>query len=311
MAQYDGDAVSSVDISDSLTGGELIISDDTVANSIAQDGDALIVDSTSGCVLSPLAPQSIETSASIEAASQPAKRTEIVTYIVVSGDTVSSIAAKYGLKVNTVLWANSLTAYTTIHIGQELTILPSDGIMHKVASGQTLASIAKRYGVSVDSITAANNIASSAALHIGDSLFIPNGVMPAVTTTRSTSTGRTVTNTTKASSTLASGSHRFPYGQCTWYVATKRYVPWSGNAKNWLTNAAKMGFAVCRGNGYKCDPSPGSIMVTNESRYGHVVFVESVTSSTVTFSEMNYAGVGVRTTRTFSLGDSRIRGFIY
>jgi len=167
MAQYDDGMVSSVDTSDSLTGGELIVSDDTVANSIAQDGDALIVDSASGCVLAPLAPQSIETSASIEAASQPAKRTEIVYYIVVSGDTVSSIAAKYGLKVNTVLWANSLTAYTTIHIGQKLTILPSDGIMHKVASGQTLASIAKLYGVTVDGITAANNLATNAALHIG------------------------------------------------------------------------------------------------------------------------------------------------
>ncbi|HYL69734.1 MAG TPA: CHAP domain-containing protein, partial [Candidatus Dormibacteraeota bacterium] len=37
------------------------------------------------------------------------------------------------------------------------------------------------------------------------------------------------------------GDH-FAYGQCTWYVASRRCVPWGGNARDWFYNAAAMGF---------------------------------------------------------------------
>jgi len=90
-----------------------------------------------------------------------------------------------------------------------------------------------------------------------------------------------------------SGGH-FPYGYCTWYVASKRYVPWSGNANQWLWNARAMGYATGR------TPQVGAIMVTNESWWGHVAYVEAVHGNSVTISEMNYAGWGRVNYRTLS-----------
>lgn len=84
-------------------------------------------------------------------------------------------------------------------------------------------------------------------------------------------------------------------GQCTWYV--KERIPhiggtW-GNANQWLASAASYGYET------GSDPRPGAIGVSNNGYYGHVVYVESITKGgLVEISEMNYAGVGVQSTRT-------------
>ncbi len=98
---------------------------------------------------------------------------------------------------------------------------------------------------------------------------------------------------------------RFPYGYCTWYVASRRHVGWLGNAGDWLYNARAAGYAT----GYS--PQAGSIMVTSESGWGHVAYVESVGAGTVTISEMNYNGWGVVNSRTLSTSSGVIRGYIY
>jgi surface antigen len=104
----------------------------------------------------------------------------------------------------------------------------------------------------------------------------------------------------------AGAGHRFPYGYCTWFVASKRYVPWGGNAGTWLYNA--------RAQGYKTGktPTPGSIVVTTENRYyGHVAYVEKVSGGTITVSEMNYTGWGKTSRRTLSTNSRVIKGYIY
>lgn len=102
-----------------------------------------------------------------------------------------------------------------------------------------------------------------------------------------------------------SGGH-FPWGWCTWYVSSKRYVPWMGNAIEWYGNARAMGFA----EGQK--PQAGAIMVTRESWWGHVAYVDSVDADGgFTVSEMNYKGFGVTSTRHFSHNPSALVGFIY
>src|SRR5215471_1229233 len=70
----------------------------------------------------------------------------------------------------------------------------------------------------------------------------------------------------------ASGNH-FPWGWCTWYVASRRYVPWNGNAGTWLWGARAFGFPT------GSTPRVGAIMVTAESIWGHVAYVESVASN--------------------------------
>jgi surface antigen len=110
------------------------------------------------------------------------------------------------------------------------------------------------------------------------------------------------------SQTPGSYPNHFDPGQCTWYVASRRYVPWYGNANQWIAGAAQYGFAEGP------TPKAGAIMVTAESSYGHVAYVESVNSDgSWTVSEMNYVGPYVVDRRTISPGQVPLisPGFIY
>jgi surface antigen len=99
--------------------------------------------------------------------------------------------------------------------------------------------------------------------------------------------------------------HLFPWGYCTWYVASKVHVPWGGNAKNWLANAQAYGAIISK------QAAVGSIVVTTDnSRYGHVALVESVTDEGFTISEMNYKKFGAVNTRFIPHGSKIVRGFI-
>jgi hypothetical protein len=105
---------------------------------------------------------------------------------------------------------------------------------------------------------------------------------------------------------LAGSGGHFPWGYCTWYVSTKRFVPWMGNAIDWWPNARP--FGVAEG----MTPKVGAIMVTRESWVGHVAYVEAVDSSGgFTISEMNYKGFGIVDQRHFSGNPSYLVGFIY
>lgn len=98
----------------------------------------------------------------------------ITTYVVKSGDTLSGIAEKFGISVNTIRWANDLTAKTSkIQIGDELTILPVSGVEYTVKKGDTLSGIAHKYDVSQDDILAYNDIEAD-AIKIGTKLVLPN-----------------------------------------------------------------------------------------------------------------------------------------
>ena len=102
-------------------------------------------------------------------------------------------------------------------------------------------------------------------------------------------------------------SNHFPAGWCTYYVASRRNVPWWGDAIDWWTNARAYGYAEGQA------PAVGAIMVTRESvQYGHVAFVESVNpDGSWTVSEMNYVAWNVQSKRTIRPGQVPVVGFIY
>jgi murein DD-endopeptidase MepM/ murein hydrolase activator NlpD len=101
-------------------------------------------------------------------------------YVVEQGDTLSGIAKKYGISINTILWANDMTARTLLRVGQELTVLPVSGILHKVKKGETIGAIAKKYGTDLEKILAANRVASAEQIQIGELLVVPDGKPPSV-----------------------------------------------------------------------------------------------------------------------------------
>jgi surface antigen len=100
--------------------------------------------------------------------------------------------------------------------------------------------------------------------------------------------------------------NHFSFGYCTYYVASRRYVPWFGDAGQWWPNARAYGYPEGQ------TPQVGAIMVTRESAIGHVAYVESVNGNTFTISEMNYTAWNVVDRRTITLGGPvPIVGFIY
>lgn len=102
-------------------------------------------------------------------------RHDIIYYTVNPGDTVSTIAAEFGISVNTILWENNLSSYSLIRPGDKLSILPMTGITHKVVRGDNLSKIIKKYNVEEDKIIQANKLINGSKLAVGQKLIIPNG----------------------------------------------------------------------------------------------------------------------------------------
>ena len=111
------------------------------------------------------------------------------------------------------------------------------------------------------------------------------------------------------------GNH-FAYGQCTWYVATRRCIPWLGNAYQWWPNARAAGYA----EGHV--PQVGAVIVWSPggggaSGVGHVGYVEAVgptggvPAGSFKLSEMNWGAWGVVDYRILPNNAPGISGFIY
>jgi LysM repeat protein len=238
------------------------------------------------------------------------------TYEVKNGDTASSIAAAFGLSTSTILSANNLSDTSVLKPGDKLAILPVTGASYKVQKSDSLEAIAKKYNVDSQKVIAFNELSADGQLKEGQTLVLPDGYISPTLTAGTTGTQLAIAGQPQSAATSSSAyapislggggsGHRFPYGYCTWYVAQKRYVPWGGNASAWLSNAKASGKAT------GSTPRPGAIVVTRESRWGHVALVEKVSGSSFTVSEMNYVGFGKKSTRTLSANSGVVRGFIY
>lgn len=114
-------------------------------------------------------------------------RDQVTNYKVTPGDTLSSIAQKMQVSVDSIKWLNQdkLTSdKVLLHPGDELKVPPVSGVVHKVVSGDTIYSIGKKYGVSPQNIVnfPFNTYADDEtfALAIGTELMVPDGVMPEV-----------------------------------------------------------------------------------------------------------------------------------
>ena len=222
----------------------------------------------------------------------------ITQYPVAPGDTVDSVAAKFGISVETVKWANNLTA-NTLAAGSTIDILPRDGIVYTVKAGDTVQSLADKYKADGSLITTYNDLEIS-GLTAGLKIVIPGAQLP--TTERpgyvapraaaSTTGGTYITG---YSSGFSNGSTWFikrgtpnmgayAFGNCTAYAFDRRAElgkpigqRW-GNAGSWATNARSAGFTVNR------TPSAGAVIQDS----GHVAIVEEVLpNGDLRLSEMN------------------------
>jgi LysM repeat protein len=116
-------------------------------------------------------------------------------YTVTAGDTVSSIAGRYGLSTASVLAANGLSWKSLIFPGQVLKLAapvaaapapapaptaaapttPTPAGRYMIQRGDTIGKIAARFGVSTQAVLAANGLGWSSIIYGGQTITIPAG----------------------------------------------------------------------------------------------------------------------------------------
>jgi surface antigen len=239
-----------------------------------------------------------------------------IEYTVQAGDNLASIAAQFEVTPEMIRWSNAALATTDrVSPGQTLAIPPVSGLVVTVKTGDTLQTLAAAYHSDPDAIVDFNRLRDD-QLAAGTQLVIPAGTGPDLASSAQTVLTRpAVRSSTRVRATGdvtiggQAGPYRnsmFPYGYCTWYVATRRVVTWSGNAWQWYSNAAAQGYSVGR------TPRVGAIMDTWESGWGHVAYVEQVNADgSWVVSEMNFKGWGIIDQRVIRPGSVPLIGFIY
>jgi len=134
------------------------------------------------------------------------------TYTVRQGDTVSGIAARYGLSAQEVLVRNGLGWNTIIHPGQTLHLASTPAVStasastgsssasgsYHVKQGDTVSGIAARVGVSTTALLSANKLSQRSVIYPGQTLRVPSA--------GSTAAAPVATTSTAASTSGASGS---------------------------------------------------------------------------------------------------------
>ncbi|MFZ8100806.1 LysM peptidoglycan-binding domain-containing protein [Staphylococcus arlettae] len=237
-------------------------------------------------------------------------------YTVKSGDSLSSIAVKYGTSYQKIMSLNGLNNYV-IYPGQRLKVSGSTSTStsgstssntsttsyYTVKSGDSLSAIAAKYGTTYKKIMELNGLSD---------YFIYPGQRLKVTGSSSTSGGSTSSGTSYKTPVF-NHSNLYDWGQCTWHVFNRRAQIGKGistywwNANNWDNAAPQDGYTVDR------KPTVGSILQTDAGYYGHVAFVERVNSDgSVYVSEMNYsAAPGVKTFRTVPASQVANHKFIH
>jgi len=133
----------------------------------------------------PAAVDSIETTVAPTPATVTGAEGQYVVHRVKKGETLSALAACYGVSVRAIRKANELGDSNLIRTGQKLNI-PAQGdisggaaaacrVCYTVKRGQTIAQIAAAYGVSADAVRSANNLTANTTkkLTAGQVLCIP------------------------------------------------------------------------------------------------------------------------------------------
>lgn len=240
-------------------------------------------------------------------------RAPITKFKTVSGDSVQSVAAKFGISEDTVRWANNLTS-DSLQPDKELTIAGTTGVVYSVKNGDSVDQLASKYQSDKDRIVTYNDLELS-GLVVGKQIVLPGGVLPENERpgyVAPRANNRNVAYVAVRSTVYA--GNKYAYGYCTWYAYNRRAElgrvigsNW-GNASTWAPYARSAGFRVDK------TPLPGAVFQTAAGWFGagHVGIVERVNpdGSFVT-SEMNYGGWNRISSRTISAAEAGQYNYIH
>jgi surface antigen len=223
-----------------------------------------------------------------------------------AGDTLETLAAQFHSDAAAMRWANGLVDVSEPVPGRALLIPPGPGSLVELERSAKPSEVAAQLGLDPRVILDYNALGSDDSLAAGRWLQVPRVIAPKSALPSDVVVPDESGMPSVPSTQMARGHDLFPYGQCTYYVATRRNVTWGGDAWMWFNTAHIAG----RPEGQV--PVAGSIMVSWESWVGHVAFVEKVNpDGTFVVQEMNVRGWGIVDERTVSPSKTQIIGFIY
>ena len=203
---------------------------------------------------------------------------DIQVYVTKSGDTIASLASKFGVTSDSIRWSNDLDS-NEIEVGRQLYIPPVNGIVYLVKAGDTVEKLADKYSASKSAISAFND-AEINGLVVGRRIVIPDGIVQTQAFNVSYYGGSGVS----WGNTPVYGYNGYDYGWCTWYAANRVPVPanW-GNANTWDNYAPSSGWIV------STIPKVGAVAQTDYGGWGHVGVVEAVSAdgTMIKYSDMN------------------------
>lgn len=75
------------------------------------------------------------------------KRSSVIQYTIVKGDTVIGIGERFSLKPNTIAWSNNRSIIQSLRPGRVLNIPPVDGVYHTVIGSRNIGEIVRSYHV--------------------------------------------------------------------------------------------------------------------------------------------------------------------
>jgi len=97
-------------------------------------------------------------------------------YVVQPGDTLSAIATRYNLNMDTIISFNNISNPRALKTGQLWKIPNRNGLMYKIAANDTLETLAVKFNTDTLALLDANNMADP-SLVAGQQLFIPEARM--------------------------------------------------------------------------------------------------------------------------------------
>ncbi len=258
---------------------------------------------------------------------------EIIIYTIQSWDSFSSLAAQFWVTTNSIFWANNFDSKTILQPWQNIKIPPVSWLIHQVKKWDTISSLAWKYKVSEDKILAQNWLTINDTIQAGTSIIIPWAIKesppkPKVIAIKNTKKSKNTKNWSQWGYTFPSGweseftddnsdfnlvkrkpQWSFYWWNCTWYVAQYKNVNWSGNAREWLSNARAKWHST--GN----NPSVWAIVVFSwkwyNPRYWHVWIVIDIKWDNIIVKDMNYRRLNEVTVRKVPKDDGAIRWYIY
>lgn len=156
---------------------------------------------------------------------------QVILYKVQSGESLGSIARKFGISITTLLWENNLNSRSTIQPGQTLRVLPVTGVTHVVRRGDTVLKIANQYGAKVMDIININDLNSKGSnLQIGEKIIVPNGTIKTTAVSSGTKKPNNTGNNDKNYEVPASSSGQASKKGYLWPSSAKtitQYYSWS------------------------------------------------------------------------------------